>query len=115
MRTVPVDILRRRTLLGAAAIIASVPLSRIGLIGTAQASELPHLSEDDPAAKALNYHQDATAAPRTDKSEIAASEQFCHRCNFIQADSGEWRPCKIFPGKAVNANGWCASWMPRTG
>jgi hypothetical protein len=33
----------------------------------------------------------------------------------VKSDSGEWRPCQIFPGKAVNANGWCSSWMHRAG
>ena len=32
-----------------------------------------------------------------------------------QAAEGEWRPCSLFPGKAVNANGWCASWTLKAG
>ncbi len=108
-----IDTLRRRTLLGVVAVVASVPLAKFPLAARAQAAELPHLAEDDPTAKALNYRNDATAAPRVDKPGVPAQEQFCNNCNFIQADSGDWRPCQIFPGKAVNANGWCASWQPR--
>ena len=110
-----VDTRRRRMLLGAATALASLPLLRLAPDARAAAESLPHLTEDDPMAKALKYHNDATAASRADKSGVSAQEQFCHNCRFIQADSGDWRPCQIFPGKAVNANGWCSSWMPRTG
>ena len=115
MSKITVDIRRRRALLGGVAVIASVPLAKVMLGARAEAAELPHLTEDDPTAKALNYHHDASAAPRADKAGVAAKDQFCHNCNFIQASSGEWRPCQLFPGKAVNANGWCSSWMKQTG
>jgi hypothetical protein len=108
-----IDTRRRRMLLGAATVLASLPLTRLITDARAAAEALPHLAEDDPMAKALKYHNDATAAPRAEKSGVAAGEQFCHNCRFIQADSGDWRPCQIFPGKAVNANGWCTSWMQR--
>ena len=101
----------RRTLLRAAVAAALVPLAR-GL-PVARADSLPQLSESDPAAKALKYHHDATAVQRTDKPGTPAAEQFCHNCRFIQSESGEWRPCQIFPGKAVNANGWCVSWAAK--
>jgi hypothetical protein len=110
-----VDARRRRMLLGAASALASLPLLHLVSDARAAAEALPHLAEDDPMAKALKYHTDATTAPRAEKSGVAAGEQFCHNCRFIQTDSGDWRPCQIFPGKAVNANGWCTSWMPRTG
>ena len=106
---------RRRKLLGAATAMAGLSLLRLMPEASAATEELPHLAEDDAMAKALKYHNDATAAPRVDKSGAAGGEQFCHNCRFVQADSGDWRPCQIFPGKAVNANGWCSSWMPRTG
>jgi len=110
-----VDTRRRRMLLGAATALASLPLLRLMPEAHAADEALPHLAEDDPMAKALKYHNDAAAAPRADKSGVSAQEQFCHNCRFIKADSGDWRPCQIFPGKTVNANGWCSSWMPRTG
>lgn len=107
-----VDSRRRHALIGGIAVIAGIPLARI-LQGTrAEAAELPRLAEDDPTAKALSYHQDAALAPRVDKAGTAAAEQYCHNCRFIQTDDGDWRPCQLFPGKAVNANGWCSSWTP---
>lgn len=59
----------------------------------------------------MKYHHDAIAASRTDQYGVAAADQFCHSCKFIQSDTGAWRPCQIFPGKAVNADGWCSSWV----
>jgi len=99
---------RRRTLITVMGVIASVPLSRIA---HAAPANLPHLSETDPTAKALQYHHDATRAKRTDKPGAPANTQFCHNCKLVQSTSGDWRPCQIFPGKAVNANGWCVSWL----
>lgn len=106
---------RRRVLIGSLATLASVPLLNLILPRQSEAGELPHLSLDDPTAKALHYHPDATQAERTDKSGTPANKQFCHNCRFVQSDSGQWRPCQIFPGKAVNADGWCSSWTPREG
>jgi hypothetical protein len=108
------NIARRRALLGAVTIVASVPLARIMSGKPVAAAELPHLAEDDPTAKALQYHHDAAAAPREERSGVAAQDQFCHNCQLIQSDSGAWRPCQIFPGKAVNADGWCSSWTPQS-
>lgn len=104
---------RRRLLVTSLAAMASVPLGASLLGRQAFAADMPKLSQDDPTAKALKYHNDATKAPRTAKAGTAAEKQFCHNCQFIQSDSGAWRPCQIFPGKEVNADGWCASWMAK--
>jgi hypothetical protein len=115
MTKINVNIQRRRLLVGAAASIATVPFIK-GMLGSpAYAVELPHLEEDNATAKALKYRHDATAAPRVDKAGIPADKQFCHNCQFINANSGQWRPCQIFPGKAVNADGWCVSWNKKPG
>lgn len=42
---------------------------------------------------------------------MPADQQFCHNCALVQAGSGQWRPCKIFPDKTVNADGWCTAWL----
>jgi len=110
-----IDTKRRRVLLGAIAAVAGMPLIRETLGTRAEAAELPHLSEDDTNAKALHYHTDATKAPRIDLPNSAAEDQFCNNCQNIMSDNGEWRPCRLFPGKAVNANGWCAGWTKKTG
>ncbi len=109
MKKMTFDSQRRRALLTAVTAVAAAPFLKSS-IGHAAEGTLPHLSESDTTAKSLHYHNDAQKAPRVDKSGVPASDQFCHNCMFIQAASGEWRPCQIFPGKAVNANGWCMSW-----
>ena len=104
---------RRRLLLITATAISTVPLASMVIRSknAMAADDLPHVTEDDPTAAALQYHQDASKAPRADKPGIAAGEQYCKNCQLIQADSGTWRPCQLFPGKAVNENGWCLSWI----
>ncbi|KKC99228.1 MULTISPECIES: high-potential iron-sulfur protein [Photobacterium] len=65
--------------------------------------ELPHLAEDDAQASALQY---------THKSPH--EENHCGNCMLLQGNEGdEWRPCSIFPGKAVNVNGWCSAWTAK--
>ncbi|RCU52889.1 MULTISPECIES: high-potential iron-sulfur protein [Corallincola] len=69
----------------------------------AHAGDMPHLSLDDATAKALKY---------VHASENA--EQDCANCMHITGTDGdEWRPCNLFPGKLVNAKGWCAGWVKK--
>jgi hypothetical protein len=79
----------------------------------AQAADLPHLASDDPTAKALGYHDDAKTV---DSKQFATYQpgQTCSTCLQLQGAAGQsWRPCNIFPGKAVNANGWCQVWVKK--
>ena len=74
---------------------------------------MPKLSEDDPAAKSLNYVHDASTVDPASRAN-PAENQSCANCALIQGEDGaEWRPCQIFPGKLVNANGWCSVWAPK--
>jgi hypothetical protein len=104
----------RRDVLKAAAGIAAVPAAAATLHGrTAWAQDMPRQTEDDPAARALGYvhnasNVDANRYPRYE------SGQLCSNCNLIQGSDGDaWRPCDIFPGRLVAANGWCSAWVPR--
>ena len=84
-----------------------------GAAPKAGAAQLPHLSDADPTAKALGYTEDAS---KLDKSKFPAYKAGakCSTCNFFQGASGQpYGPCQIFPGKAVSANGWCASHSPK--
>jgi len=79
----------------------------------AQAQDLPKLSEDDPMGKAMKYTHDASTVEPSSRANPAA-DQNCANCALIQgADGDTWRPCQIFPGKVVNANGWCTVWAPK--
>lgn len=101
----------RRQFIQVSAVAAAACFVRPGKDAVAQ--DLPHLSEDDPTAMAMKYVHDASkvdAAARTNPAE----NQHCANCALVQGEDGaEWRPCAIFPGKLVAANGWCSVWAPK--
>ena len=74
--------------------------------------DLPKLDTADPTAVALLYVEDAanvdTSNPLAARFEAG---QDCANCAQIQSEEGDWRPCGIFPGKAVAAAGWCSVWV----
>ncbi len=77
-------------------------------------SQLAKLSEDDPIAVALGYKHDATTVD-TAKYPRYQSGQICRNCSLYQGKADEeWGLCTLFPGKQVNAQGWCASYAPKT-
>ncbi len=94
----------RRDFLGKVA-GATVLVAASGLVvsGAAVASaHLPKLDPNDAAAKALNYtHQSTTDG------------QMCKDCQFFKGGDAVWGECAIFPGKEVNAQGWCKSWFKK--
>lgn len=104
---------RRNLLKLSTAAAVAIPTAHILLTNPAFADDLPHLELDNPTAKALGYVHDTTTV---DKATHARHEpsQTCANCVLAQgADGDEWRPCAIFPGKAVNSNGWCVSWAQK--
>lgn len=94
---------RRQFLTLVCAGCTAIPLG-ILINTTANAQDEPQLDESDPQAQALGYvHQSATDG------------QTCSNCQLYQGEAGsEWGPCAIFPGKSVNANGWCKSWIEQS-
>ena len=79
----------------------------------ARADDLPQLTEDDPMAVAMKYTHDASTVDAASRANPAA-EQTCANCALVQGNDGDaWRPCQIFPGKAVAAAGWCSVWAPK--
>jgi hypothetical protein len=89
--------------------VVSAPLGSIFLLSHARSDELPRLSEDEPTATALQYVHNAASSPSDKRTQGAV----CRTCNLIQASQGEWRPCSLFPGKAVSENGWCLGWVAK--
>jgi len=87
--------------IGAAALIAALPRHAL-------AEDLPHQTLDDPTAKALNYTEDASKAPAP---HVAG--QACSNCNFFHGAASGYGPCDLFPGKAVNAKGWCSGYAKK--
>ena len=90
-------------------------LTAAGLLGpgAAQAEDLPHVDENDSTAKALKYAHDAG---QVDAATRGGDDRICGNCQFYTGEAGsEWGPCTLFPGKAVNANGWCSAWAKKAG
>ena len=80
---------------------------------SAQAAELPHLTPSDPTAQALAYHEDAKSVDAK-QFPTFQSGQLCSTCLQLQGKAGDaYRPCNIFAGKLVNANGWCKVWVKK--
>ena len=97
---------------GSLAVISLAMLART-LPSSAQAKPLPHLAENDPQAAALGYRHDAK---KVDKKKFAnwQAGKDCDDCIQFEGRKREaWGPCKLFPGKAVNAKGWCAGFQPK--
>ena len=74
----------------------------------ARAADLPHVTEADPTAKALNYVEDAS---KSSNPKHKAGDT-CANCQFFGGGAG-YGPCQLFPGKAVAAQGWCVSHTPK--
>lgn len=72
------------------------------------------LEESDPQAQALGYKHDAGAVDGAAYARYQAG-QLCENCGLYQAGQGSeagWGGCSIFPGKLVNAKGWCNAYVP---
>ena len=90
--------LLRRLALG----LATVPLASMATRG---AQSPPLLEESDPAAKAEQYVGDAS------KAKGAPPGALCSNCSIYSgADGAASGTCTLFPGKLVQAGGWCKSW-----
>lgn len=93
------------SLMPIAAVVAPIAALRPARV---RAADTPLISVDDPAAKAVKYVEDAS------KAKAALPGSTCANCGLYQGKSGaKDGPCQIFPGKAVTAAGWCASWAPQ--
>ena len=101
----------RRKFIQLSAVAAAGCFVRPG--GRAEAQDMVELSPDDPQAQSLKYTHDASTVDPASRPQ-PAEDQLCSNCALIQGEEGEeWRPCQIFPGKLVNANGWCSVWAPK--
>lgn len=80
------------------------------VIQRAVADELPKLDVKDPAAVALGYVENAGQVdPKKYPKFVKGSN--CENCLQLQGKAGNnYRPCSLFPGKAVSVSGWCSGW-----
>lgn len=106
--------LKRRGFLKAGSLaVASLAMASHAGISMPQARK-PHLNEDDPEAEKLGYKHDATKVDKK-KSPTYKPGETCGNCQLFQGNPAkeEWATCPIFPGKQVNAKGWCSSYTKK--
>jgi hypothetical protein len=94
----------RRVLLRRAALGLSLPALLLGKLSPAAEAQLPLISEQDPAAKAVHYVDGVSRA------KGAQSGADCSNCSLYSAAGETQGGCTLFPGKLVKAAGWCSSW-----
>jgi hypothetical protein len=83
-------------------------------LGAAPDAPRTPLEEEDAAAKAVAYQQDAR---RVDPHRFPTYRrgQSCATCALIEFGTARLRGCSRFPGKLVAAAGWCSVWQLRGG
>ena len=106
----------RRTVLKNALVgLAALPAAGLIREAAAQNAGTPHVDEKESLAVAMGYVHDAK---KVDASKVPQFKPGSHCANCLQLtgkEGDEWRPCNIFPGKLVNANGWCKVWVAKPG
>ena len=100
----------RRTVLKS--VLVALPAAIAARDVAAQATP-PHMDENESLAKAMGYVHDASKVDANNVPQYKAGST-CANCMQLQGKEGdEWRPCKLFTGKLVNAHGWCKVWQPK--
>jgi len=100
---------RRTVLKGALLGVVAIPAA--ALVG--RRAEAANVDPSEPQAKSLGYVDDAAKVDAKANPNYKAG-QHCANCLQAQGQPGEaYIPCNIFPGKLVNANGWCKVWVKR--
>lgn len=104
----------RRTFLRMTATgLLAIPAAALLRPAPAAAQDMPKLALDNPQAKALSYVHDAANVDKS-KQPRYQEGQNCANCALFQAKGDEeWAGCSIFPGKLVNAAGWCSAYAPK--
>lgn len=79
----------------------------------AQTAAMPRLMENDPQAVSLAYVHDSSTVDSA-KQPRHQADQVCANCALYTGAAGDqWGGCSIFPGKLVNAAGWCSVYAPK--
>ncbi len=71
----------------------------------------PKVNEKDSLAVALGYVSDAKHVDKKASPQFKAGST-CSSCSWYQGKPGDpaGGACTFFPGKNVDANGWCRMW-----
>ena len=100
---------RRQFLKLAASSLAALSLGSTLFPGRA-AAQAAEVDPKDPLAVSLGYGCDGA------KAAGHVEGQFCKGCQLYSGAAGAKNgPCTLFQGKLVCSEGWCKSWIKRTG
>lgn len=91
----------KTTIVTAAAVMAGATIRK-----AFGAGDLPHLTDADPTAKAMDYVDVAT----TSKNALYKPGSVCANCQLYSGGTSGCGDCQLFPGKLVSAKGWCTSY-----
>jgi hypothetical protein len=81
--------------------------------GARAAADKPHVQPTDPTAMALAYFEDASKVDASKYPNFKPG-QTCSNCLQLTGPATEdWRPCNLFPGKVVHAEGWCKVYVKK--
>jgi hypothetical protein len=99
--------------LGAGTLLVAGTAARADTPKGGNYSSLPHVTPADPVAVALSYHENAKTVEAA-KFPNYKPDQHCGNCLQLSGNEGDaWRPCNLFPGKLVNAGGWCKVYVKK--
>ena len=99
--------------LGAGTLLVAGTAARADTPKGGNYSNLPHVTPTDPVAVALSYHENAKTVEAA-KFPNYKPDQHCGNCLQLSGNEGDaWRPCNLFPGKLVNAGGWCKVYVKK--
>lgn len=104
----------RRELL-TAVIVSPAVVALSGCATTEQAQtqgQLPTVRAEDPVARAVLYYPNSKDVPADHPLAVTHKpEQSCETCVHVRGKPGDDpRRCPMFPGRLINANGWCSLW-----
>lgn len=99
--------------LGAGTLLVAGASATASQAAPAGYASLPHVAPTDPTAVALSYHENAKTVDAA-KFPTYKPDQHCGNCLQLTGNEGDaFRPCNLFPGKLVNAGGWCKVWVKK--
>lgn len=102
---------RRTVLKGALMGVATIPVG--ALLGREAVAATVKLDVNDPQAKALGYVEDATKVDAKANPNYKAGQNCANCLQYTAKATDPQGPCNIFPGKLVEAKGWCKVWVKR--
>lgn len=75
------------------------------------------VSESDPTAQALGFHQNAEDTDFTlypDRKLTKAKNQVCQHCAQFTKLNDSWGKCNILSAGVVSNQGWCSAWAKKS-